>query len=77
MSPSNSGFSRVRNGSQVNIEMADGSIISVDNADDPNADVVLAIDLGEGRDGVMVRLSPPVAAYLAGQLAMRAGAILG
>jgi hypothetical protein len=57
---------------QLDIELADGTVISVDRDDEGN--VLLLISSGEGeRDRILARLLPPVAAYLAGQLAVRAG----
>lgn len=58
-------------GTQVDIELVDGTSIHLDR--DEDGTVVLAIDLGPGGDGVMARLSPPIAAYLAGRLAGAAG----
>jgi hypothetical protein len=65
-----------REGSQVVIELLNGASIIVDD-DDHDGTVLLALDLGPERGGAMTRLSPPVAAYLAGQLAVRAGVRLG
>lgn len=59
---------------QLDIELNDGSSIHVDKA--TNGDVLLAVQ-PPGTSVTVVRLNPAVAAYLAGQLAVRAGVRLG
>lgn len=55
---------------QTAIELAGGETIYVDREGDT---VLLVMDLGPGRDGVMARLPAPAAAWLAGVLTVASG----
>lgn len=56
------------------IWLAGGETIHVERDGD---NVLLAIDLGAGRDGVLASLPAPAAAWLAGVLAVASGVKLG
>lgn len=60
------------NVSQTDIELPDGSSISLDRGD---GDEVLLVVCAQNAPAQVISLSPAVAAYLAGRLAQRAGVI--